>query len=443
MKSNKLHTFLFALVIAAFFLPLIQMVKPFVEVGPLFGSIVPTAKDSLTLEAWFDGTYQENRNKYINEQFGFRNTAVRLHNQIAFSLFRKAKANGVIIGKEDYLYEIKYINAYRGAEEINQSELDSNLFMLKAIQSKLKEKGVELVVVMNPGKASFYPEFIPDEFPILSNRSYYSEYQKGLKDRGIQHIDFGKWFREMKGKTPAPLFPKTGIHWSQYGATLAADSLVNYCVKLFGKDMNEFGWNKNDLPLSTTMESVDDDIGLGMNLYSPIDVLPMAYPRVGVNDKYGVSFGNRGIQPKVAVISDSYFFNLLQLPWAPEIFSELNFYFYNKQLHQRPSGITTNSDPLSQMKEIEKSNVVFVMATECNMDKLGWGFISSAYKYFVLEENIDSFEARVKKFKNNILSDETWKRAIAEKAKKNNVPLDTMIMRDARYMAEMEYSVGN
>ena len=434
---------MFVLVIAALFLPLIQMVKPFVEVGPLFGSIVPTAKDSLTLEAWFDGTYQENRNKYVNEQFGFRNTAVRLHNQSAFSLFRKAKANGVIIGKEDYLYEIKYINAYRGAEEVNQSELDSNLFMLKAIQSKLKEKGVELIVIINPGKASFYPEFIPDEFPIVSNRSYYSEYQKGLQSQGIQHIDFGKWFREMKGKTPAPLFPKTGIHWSQYGATLAADSLVNYCMKLFGKDMNEFGWNKNDLPLSTTMESVDDDIGLGMNLYSPIDVLPMAYPRVGVNDKYGVSFGNRGIQPKVAVISDSYFFNLMQLPWAPDIFSELNFYFYNKQLHHLPGGATTNTDVLSQMQDIEKSNLLFVMATECNMDKLGWGFISNAYKYFVMGENIDSFELRVQKFKKNILSDEAWMKAIGEKARQNKVPLDTMIMRDARYMAEMEYSNGN
>ena len=441
MKSNKLHTFLFALVIAALFLPMIQMVKPFVEVGPLFGSIVPTAKDSLTLEAWFDGTYQENRNKYINEQFGFRNTAVRLHNQIAFSLFGKAKANGVIIGKEDYLYEIKYINAYRGAEEINQSELDSNLFMLKAIQSKLKEKGVELIVVMNPGKASFYSEFIPDEFPIVSNRSYYSEYQIGLESQGIQHIDFGKWFREMKGKTPAPLFPKTGIHWSQYGATLAADSLVNYCMKLFGKNMNEFVWDKNNLPLQTTMESVDDDIGLGMNLYLPIDVLPMAYPRV--SGKVKVDSANKGIQPKVAVISDSYFFNLMQLPWAPNIFESLNFYFYNKQLHKRPEGTMTNSDPLSQMKEIEKSNVVFVMATECNMDKLGWGFISSAYKYFVLGEKFDSFEFRVQKFKNNILSDEAWIKAIAEKAKQNKVPLDTMIMRDARYMAEMEYSNGN
>jgi len=443
MKSNKLHTFLFSLVIAALFLPMIQMVKPFVEVGPLFGSIVPTTKDSLTTESWFDGTFQENRNKYINEQFGFRNTAVRIHNQIAFSLFHKAKANGVIIGKEDYLYEIKYINAFRGAEEVSQSKVDSNLVMLNALQHKLNEKGIELVVVLNPGKASFYPEYIPDEFPVVSNRSYYSEYQKGLKAQGIQHIDFGKWFREMKGKTPAPLFPKTGIHWSQYGATLAADSLVNYCMKLFGKKMNEFAWDKKNLQLQTTMESVDEDIGLGMNLYWPIEVLPMAYPRVGVNMKYSVDFGNTGIQPKVAVISDSYFFNLIQLPWAPEIFSELNFYFYNKQLHKRPQGTMTNTDPLSQMKEIEKSNVVFVMATECNMDKLGWGFISSAYKYFVLGENIDSFEARVQKFKNNILSDEAWIKAIDEKAKQNKVSLDTMIMRDARYMAEMEYSNGN
>ena len=434
---------MFSLVIAALFLPMIQMVKPFVEVGPLFGSIVPTTKDSLTTESWFDGTFQENRNKYINEQFGFRNTAVRIHNQIAFSLFHKAKANGVIIGKEDYLYEIKYINAFRGAEEVSQSKVDSNLVMLNALQHKLNEKGIELVVVLNPGKASFYPEYIPDEFPVVSNRSYYSEYQKGLKAQGIQHIDFGKWFREMKGKTPAPLFPKTGIHWSQYGATLAADSLVNYCMKLFGKKMNEFAWDKKNLQLQTTMESVDEDIGLGMNLYWPIEVLPMAYPRVGVNMKYSVDFGNTGIQPKVAVISDSYFFNLIQLPWAPEIFSELNFYFYNKQLHKRPQGTMTNTDPLSQMKEIEKSNVVFVMATECNMDKLGWGFISSAYKYFVLGENIDSFEARVQKFKNNILSDEAWIKAIDEKAKQNKVSLDTMIMRDARYMAEMEYSNGN
>jgi len=425
------------------FLPMIQMVKPFAEVGHLFGSIVPTAKDSLTAESWFDGTFQENRNTYINEQFGFRNTAVRSHNQIAFSLFHKAKANGVIIGKEDYLYEIKYINAFRGAEEVSQSQVDSNLIMLNALQHKLKEKGIELVVVLNPGKASFYPEYIPDEFPIVSNRSYYSEYQKGLNAQGIQHIDFGTWFREIKGKTVGPLIPKTGIHWSQYGATLAADSLARYCSKLLGKEMNEFYWNKDNLLLSTTMESVDEDIGLGMNLYWPIDVLPMAYPRVGVNTKYGVDFGSGGIQPKVAVVSDSYFFNMLQLPLTPDLFREVNFYYYNKQVHKWPIREIVTSDALAQMQDIEKSDIVFVMATECNMDEIGWGFISTAYRYFVLGEHFDTLAMRTEKYKNRIESDRVWKEAIAEKAKQNKVSLDTMIMRDARYMAEMEYSTGN
>jgi len=443
MKSNKLHTFLFALVLAAMFIPLWQMVRPFVEEGPLFGAITPAASDSLSIKSWLKGTYQENTNKYINEQFGFRNTAVRFHNQIAYELFRKAKANGVIIGKEDYLYEIKYINAFRGAEEVSAAKVDSNLVMLKALQTKLKEKGVELVVVMNPGKASFYPEYIPDEFPILSNRSYYSEYQKGLERQGIQHIDFGKWFREMKEKTPAPLFPKTGIHWSQYGATLAADSLVNYCKKLLGKNMNDFSWNKSDLPLSMTMESVDDDIGMGMNLLIPIQQIPMAYPRVSVNQKYSVDFGEKGIQPEVIVISDSYFFNLMQLPWAPDIFQSLNFYFYNEQLHERPEGTMTYFVPLSQMKDIEKSNVVFIIATECNMDKIGWGFISNAYDYFVLGKNIDSLSLHVEKFKKIIQADENWLKSVQKKANEQGVSLDTMIVRDARYIAEMEYSSGN
>jgi hypothetical protein len=214
-------------------------------------------------------------------------------------------------------------------------------------------------------------------------------------------------------------------------------------MKLFGKEMNEFGWDKRNLPLSTTMESVDDDIGLGMNLYWPIEVLPMAYPRVGVNTKYGVDIGNKGIQPKIAVISDSYFFNILQLPLTPDLFREVNFYYYNKQVHKWPIREIVTSDALAQMQDIEKSDVVFVMATECNMDQIGWGFISTAYRYFVLGEHFDTLAMRTEKYKNRIESDLTWKEAIAEKAKQNNVSLDTMIMRDARYMAEMEYSNGN
>jgi hypothetical protein len=77
------------------------------------------------------------------------------------------------------------------------------------------------------------------------------------------------------------------------------------------------------------------------------------------------------------------------------------------------------------------------------MDKLGWGFIASAYNYFVMGESKDSFELRVEKFKNNILADRVWLEAINEKAKQNQVPIDSMIMRDARYLAEMEYSGRN
>ncbi|MBI4645358.1 MAG: hypothetical protein HY738_01900 [Bacteroidia bacterium] len=70
-----------------------------IELKPLKGDISLTEDTIFSLRGWFSGKYQEKKEKYLNESFGFRSTMVRLNNQIAFSFFNKAKANGVIIGR--------------------------------------------------------------------------------------------------------------------------------------------------------------------------------------------------------------------------------------------------------------------------------------------------------------------------------------------------------
>jgi hypothetical protein len=44
------------------------------------------------LAGWINGDYQREKEKYFNDQFGFRNDFVRLHNQIGYSLFKKMNA---------------------------------------------------------------------------------------------------------------------------------------------------------------------------------------------------------------------------------------------------------------------------------------------------------------------------------------------------------------
>ncbi len=110
----KKTTLLFVLIGVLSLLPLIQQLTGFIKVKPLFGAITEGQKPIFDFNRWMEGDYQKEMEAYLNEKFGFRNYFIRLNNQVAYSLYHKAKANGVIIGKENYLYELSYINAYYG-----------------------------------------------------------------------------------------------------------------------------------------------------------------------------------------------------------------------------------------------------------------------------------------------------------------------------------------
>ena len=84
----------------------------------LKGDVKSPNNVEFNLDNWIEGTYQQKKEEHLNEVFGFRSVFVRLNNQIVYSLFSKAKANGVIVGKENYLYEVDYINAYTGNDYI-------------------------------------------------------------------------------------------------------------------------------------------------------------------------------------------------------------------------------------------------------------------------------------------------------------------------------------
>ena len=102
---NHIKKLLFIGLIGMLFIILLQGHFQLLEVEPLQGSYGMVDDPAISKASWFDGSYQEQEALYINQNFGFRSTFVRSYNQWYFSRYNQARANGVIIGKEDYLYE--------------------------------------------------------------------------------------------------------------------------------------------------------------------------------------------------------------------------------------------------------------------------------------------------------------------------------------------------
>jgi hypothetical protein len=370
LKLIKVALLVFILLLLV--LPYLQSFFKIVKLQPLKGAIEFSENPSITLNGWFSGDYQTKQEKYLNESFGFRNFFIRINNQIAFDLFNEAKANGVIIGKDNYLYEENYIKAYYGTDYIGVDSIRNRMSKLAYIQDTLHKLNKTIILVFAAGKGSFYPEYFPARFKSAQTTRNFETYLAEAKKVNMEYIDFNTFFCENKIKSPYQLYPKYGIHWSYYGAGLAADSLLHRIEKLRNIDLAGLFWK--DIELDYPKES-DYDIADGMNLLFKLKSAKMAYPHYQFESNSGKA------KPALLVVADSYYWGMYNIGIS-NAFSISHFWFYNKQIYPESNSSQLETNQINLKEEIEKHDIIVLLATESNLPNLGWGFIENTYDLF-------------------------------------------------------------
>lgn len=375
---KRLKQVIFMGIILLLFLPMIQHEFRFLEEKPLNGAFVLSSRPELTKKSWFSGEYQEKQDKYIQENTGFRPGWVRLYNQWNYSLFNVAHAEGVIRGKEDCLFEESYIKAYYGMDFLGENRIQDITRIWKAVQDTLEGKGIKLTVIFAPGKASFFPEYIPDVYKReRKGNTNYKEFKEQFIKQDVSYIDMHSWFISMKKKSKYPLFPKSGIHWSAYGQYLAIDSIVNYVSYTCKAPIPHFVLEK--MVESGTPKRDDDDISKGMNLLFGIPDFTLAYPEFHPNRK-----PQKG-DPKVLVIGDSFYWGLFNSTVSASLFNDGEFWYYNEQIY--PASYTKEVWVRDQDldKKLRENKVVFLLITDANLSSFSFGFLQMAAKEYGIE----------------------------------------------------------
>lgn len=350
--------------------PAIQyFLVPF-NLAPLNGAITPPEKTDFTIAGWLSGDFQEQQEKYLNESFGFRSLFVRINNQLTFNLFKKAKANGVVIGKNGYLFEKHYIDAYYGEDFVGVDSIKHRMNRLKYIQDRLSKLNKTLLIVFAPGKASFYPEYIPDNLKAPKKITNYQLTLHKAKALGINYIDFNQYFIDHKYTAKYQLYPKYGIHWSYYGSCIAADSIVKYIERIRKIDMPDISWKY--IRMYEAKES-DYDIGDGMNLLFKLKGDKLAYPILKFER------GSGKTKPSLLVISDSFYWGMYSFG-IDRVFSKNHFWYYNKDVYPECTEKPLKTCQLNLKNQIMQHDVIMIMSTETTLKTMGWGFIEDAYK---------------------------------------------------------------
>ncbi|MBC9811601.1 hypothetical protein H9Y05_03850 [Crocinitomicaceae bacterium CZZ-1] len=365
---------LFLVVLVLLFLPMLQSKFRIVNIQPLKGAVQATADPYISGSNWLSGEYQRLQEQYVKDSFGLREPFVRLYNQLNFSMYNQTNAEGIVIGKEGYLYEEGYIRAYLGLDFVGEDSIRKKVEQLKVIADSLEKEGIEVVVLLAPGKGSFYPEYFPESYNgIKKGKTNFEVYKKYLTSEGINVFDAHTWFAEMKHGVHQQnkLYSKTGIHWSKYGEYLVADSLLAYLTQVTGRPFP--GIELDHIEYTSKLRDTDNDIWQGMNLIRPLEDFKMAYPVFHRTEEEH----NR---TRVVTISDSYFWGLYWMGLPKDYFADGEFWYYMEQRY--PQSFTTSAlvDKANLAREIEKNNVVLLICTESNLPRFGFGLIESFFK---------------------------------------------------------------
>jgi len=418
---NRLKKISFVLLIVVMVFPALQKELQIVHVPELNGDFIENKMPRFTWQSFYDGSFQSVFEPYLEQHIGFHNTLVRLKNQLDYSLFKKPNAEGIVIGKDNFIFEYDYIREITGRAYVGYDFIDEKLRRLQYVQQYLKRNfNTDFVIVFIPGKASFYKEYIPGKYlRNVQDSTNYKVYLDEIKRRGIQYINLNEYFLQIKESAEYPIFPKYGTHWSIYGMSRASHVLIDSMEQMKSKKLNDY--NTDSLYFSSAPLRTDYDGGKALNLLLNLSDELYAYP-----DYYFGKDSSR-YKPKVLTIGDSFYWNIFNAGIPKNLFANESFWYYNNKVYPDYYFAPKYTSDINLKEEVEQMDFVFIMVTERFLNVFDWKLIDQLYYLYTP----DYIQDPVYDYMNDIVLDAGWFNKVIKEAAVKKVSLGSALLLNA------------
>ena len=425
MRESKIKSWILIVCMVLLTYPFVEMLTPIEAAGMVNRSNLVTNVEAFTAKSWFDGSFQESAQNFINDNIGLFPLFINIHNQLEYSLFENIYTGNVVKGKNNYLFEQGYLDAYAGKDYVGHERIASTTQQLKSLQDTLQSMGKLLMVCLTANKTTYFPEFMPDA--TRKDSTNLDGYLAQFDANGINYMNCNPWFLEMKDTLGYLLFPPYGIHWSHYSTILVADSIARYMAQKTSWPLADLRITKKEYSKKT--KYYDNDIAHSMNLFYNLEPDSMLYPEF-------VWTKPEKPQPKrkLLIVGDSFTWDIFESSrLGTECFDEVQFWFYNQTVHTK-TNYGASLDPalpmltrhLNLAEILQDYDAFLIICNDPNLANFGWGFMNDALKTLADKDFVP------KERNNDYLADQAknkkeWREQLEKLAAQRGISLDSMI----------------
>ncbi|MCD7820536.1 MAG: hypothetical protein LUH07_16035 [Lachnospiraceae bacterium] len=167
----------------------------------------------LSLDSLLDGSFGEDFEEYLSDQFPGRSFFVGCYSYYSLFLGNNG-ANGVYYGKDGYL-----INE---PVSVNDSSLSRNLSTLISLAENID---LPTTLIAVPSTGYIYEEKLPDLHENYEDDLFFEQILSDTENTNLNFLDLREVFLEAKDSTQ--LYYRTDHHWTTEGAYLAYQSFCS------------------------------------------------------------------------------------------------------------------------------------------------------------------------------------------------------------------------
>lgn len=173
-----------------------------------------------------DGSWNQNvlddATNYIADHFALRQEMVTANAMLQTGLLATSPAEDVIYGTDGWLYYAETLDDYQNRATLTDEEVQQIAQTIADMQAYCEARGAQFVFTIAPNKNSLYPEHMPARYLQSDSPGNYEKLKPLLEEYGVHYADLFTFLSEQD----EILYLKTDSHWTNRGASLAHDFLM-------------------------------------------------------------------------------------------------------------------------------------------------------------------------------------------------------------------------
>lgn len=406
--------------------------RPF-NVKPLNGYTTTTKKPDLTLATFASGNYQRNIEKYISENFGFRESLIRVYNQYSYTCFHQINNDNIVEGLDHELFTHMYLSDVAGFTlkkyytdvEKAKSIARKNVQETQRLIDTLKQFDIDFLFVFAPTKTAVYPEKMPKSYQAqMSDFSLEEYYIELFKENDIPHVDFYNYFKAIRDTVAYPLYARTGTHWAESTIPMVSDSLFRKIEELTGLHLPSIDYL--DENITTDYSTQDGELEAAMNLLFPIDRPALPRPVCTLKDTVGAD------RPNLLVIGDSYANQLVRSSFG-KAFNHWDWWAYNRDIHSSRECFNWKrlKEEFDAVTVLQEADIVMAIFTAPMLYNYMFEFPRTAQE--LLEKGYFNEEEAIKVVIKKIQDTPEWYEAVVKQAEERGISIEENLAINAKY----------